>query len=60
MCTITNVRQRLTCQDGTITRASATDNPELFFALKGGLNRFGVVTSVELYTHKQPPQVYVG
>jgi hypothetical protein len=28
--------------------------------LKGGLNRFGVVTSAEFYTHKQTPGVYGG
>ncbi|KAH8912102.1 FAD-binding domain-containing protein [Coniochaeta sp. PMI_546] len=46
--------------NGTITRASKTENDDLFFALKGGLNRFGTVTSIEFYTHKQSPQVYGG
>ncbi|KAB5572573.1 hypothetical protein GE09DRAFT_1025996 [Coniochaeta sp. 2T2.1] len=46
--------------NGTFTRASATEQQDLFFALKGGLNRFGVVTSLELQTHKQPPKVYGG
>lgn len=49
-----------TFQNGTITRASATEQEDLFWALKGGLNRFGTVTSVELYTHEQTPGVYVG
>lgn len=31
----------------------------MFFALKGGLNRFGIVTSAEYFTHEQPPTVYV-
>lgn len=31
----------------------------MFFALKGGLNRFGVVTSAEFYAHKQVPRIYV-
>lgn len=34
--------------------------PDMFFALKGGLNRFGVVTSAEYYTHPQVPTVYAG
>ena len=32
---------------------------DLFFALKGGMNRFGAVTSIELLTHEQSPQVWV-
>ncbi|KAK3313645.1 hypothetical protein B0H66DRAFT_629614 [Apodospora peruviana] len=50
----------LVLPNGTFTKVSATQNPDLFFALKGGMNRFGVVTSVELYTHEQSPQVYGG
>ncbi|KAL1630403.1 hypothetical protein SLS56_004930 [Neofusicoccum ribis] len=45
--------------NGTITRVDS-DQPDLFFALKGGLNRFGIVASAEFYTHKQSPQVYGG
>lgn len=45
-------------KNGTITRVDSSE-PDLFFALKGGLNRFGVVTSAEFYTHEQPDQVYV-
>ncbi len=47
-------------QNGTITTASDEKNPDLFFALKGGLNRFGVVTSAEFYTHPQPSSVWGG
>lgn len=46
-------------KNGTITSASNTTNTDLFFALKGGLNRFGIVTSAEFYAHKQVPRVYV-
>ncbi|KAM7192112.1 hypothetical protein V8F33_008537 [Rhypophila sp. PSN 637] len=46
--------------NGTFTRASASQNPDLFWALKGGTNRFGIVTSAVLETHPQPPQVYAG
>lgn len=48
-----------TIQNGTFTKASARQNPDLFFALKGGMNRFGIVTSAELTTHPQPAQIYV-
>lgn len=46
--------------NGTITTASNTQNKDLFFALKGGLNRFGIVTSAEFYTHPQVPKVWGG
>ncbi|EKG19594.1 FAD linked oxidase [Macrophomina phaseolina MS6] len=49
----------LVLPNGTITRVDSS-KPELFFALKGGLNRFGVVTSAEFYTHKQPAKIYGG
>ncbi|GME28882.1 FAD-binding domain-containing protein [Neofusicoccum parvum] len=49
----------LVLPNGTITRVNS-DQPDLFFALKGGLNRFGIVASAEFYTHKQSPQVYGG
>lgn len=39
--------------NGTIVTASATDHPDLFKALKGGGNNFGVVTS---YTVQAYPQ----
>ncbi|EGO57248.1 hypothetical protein NEUTE1DRAFT_109527 [Neurospora tetrasperma FGSC 2508] len=50
----------LVLPNGTITRVSKTENPDLYFALKGGLNRFGIVTSAEFYTHEQPEKVYGG
>ncbi|KAB2576489.1 FAD linked oxidase [Lasiodiplodia theobromae] len=49
----------LVLPNGTITQVDE-DKPDLFFALKGGLNRFGIVVSAEFYTHQQSPQVYGG
>ncbi|KAL1871113.1 hypothetical protein Daus18300_004858 [Diaporthe australafricana] len=45
---------------GGYSCASADTNPDLFFALKGGLNRFAVVTSAVYRTHPQPDEVYAG
>ena len=36
--------------DGTLVRASADENPALFWALRGGGGSFGVVTALELRT----------
>ncbi len=37
--------------NGALCRASATDHPDLFWALRGGGGNFGVVTSMELRLH---------
>ncbi|KAI0003881.1 hypothetical protein F4779DRAFT_621681, partial [Xylariaceae sp. FL0662B] len=39
--------------DGSIVDANATSNRDLFVALKGGNNNFGIVTRVDLTTFKQ-------
>lgn len=49
----------LVLPNATITKVDAT-KPDLFFALKGGMNRFGVVTSATYKTHPQAPTIYGG
>lgn len=44
--------------NGTVSTIDSSQ-PDLFFALKGGLNRFGIVTSAEYYTHTQADLIYV-
>ncbi|PWY97599.1 FAD-binding domain-containing protein [Testicularia cyperi] len=39
--------------DGTLTTASASHNPDLFWAIKGGGNRFGIVYNLRLKTNPQ-------
>jgi FAD/FMN-containing dehydrogenase len=45
---------------GELTRASETDHPDLFWAIRGGGGNFGVVTSFELKLHPVGPQVLAG
>ncbi|MFC4272724.1 FAD-binding protein [Sneathiella chungangensis] len=43
--------------DGTLVRASADDNPDLLWALKGGGGNFGVVVQFEFKLHAIGPEV---
>ncbi|MEQ8919002.1 MAG: FAD-binding oxidoreductase [Roseovarius sp.] len=46
--------------DGSIVRASDTENPQLFWALRGGGGNFGVVSSFEFRLHPVGPEVLSG
>ncbi len=46
--------------DGELRVASASTEPDLFWAIRGGGGNFGVVTSFEFGLHPVGPQVYSG
>ena len=46
--------------DGTQCRASATENSDLFWGIRGGGGNFGVVTSFEFRLHPVGPEVLSG
>jgi FAD/FMN-containing dehydrogenase len=46
--------------DGKLLRASQSENPDLFWALRGGGGNFGIVTAFEFQLHQMGPQVLSG
>jgi FAD/FMN-containing dehydrogenase len=46
--------------DGELVRASAEENPDLFWGLRGGGGNFGVVTAFEFELHPVGPEVLGG
>lgn len=45
---------------GELVRASEDENPDLFWALRGGGSNFGVVTSFEFDLHRGPSEILYG
>ena len=45
---------------GEVLQASATEQPDLFWALRGGSGNFGVVTQFDFHLHPVGPQVLAG
>jgi FAD/FMN-containing dehydrogenase len=53
-------RAEIVTADGDVLNVSATENEDLFWAIRGGGGNFGVVTSLELQLHKVGPTVVAG
>ncbi|KAF8997820.1 hypothetical protein BDQ17DRAFT_1362650 [Cyathus striatus] len=54
------VSVQIVLPDGRITVASERENADLFVAVKGGGNNFGIATEFTLKTHYQPPKIHAG
>jgi len=46
--------------DGTVTRASADENPDLFWAVRGGGGNFGIAASFDFNLHRVGPIITGG
>ncbi|MFC4941952.1 FAD-binding oxidoreductase [Pseudonocardia sp. GCM10023141] len=58
-CDNLRAAQIVTAQ-GDVLRASATENPDLFWAIRGGGGNFGIATAFEYQLHDVGPAVHVG
>ncbi len=56
--TIDNIRAvEVVTADGRLLRASASENPDLYWAVRGGGGNFGIVTMFEMQLHAIAPEV---
>jgi FAD/FMN-containing dehydrogenase len=46
--------------EGRVVHASETENPDLFWGLRGGGGNFGIVTSFEFELHEVGPEILAG
>ncbi|MEN8158379.1 MAG: FAD-binding oxidoreductase, partial [Bacteroidota bacterium] len=51
---------KMVTADGSIVQASATENPDLFWAVRGGGGNFGIVTTFECRAARIGTEVYTG
>ena len=58
--TLLITQHRIVTPSGQILDCSATSNPDLFWALRGGGGNFGVVTEFIFNLHPQRKTVYCG
>jgi FAD/FMN-containing dehydrogenase len=54
------VSAQVVVADGTILRAADDENPDLFWAIRGGGGNFGVATELEFRLHEVDPVVQFG
>jgi hypothetical protein len=54
------VSARVVTADGQVRVASETENPDLFWAIRGGGGNFGVVTEFEFALHEVGPMIHYG
>jgi FAD/FMN-containing dehydrogenase len=54
------VSARVVGADGVVRRASLDENPDLFWAVRGGGGNFGIVTAFEFALHPVPSEVLTG
>jgi FAD/FMN-containing dehydrogenase len=54
------VKAEVVTADGRVVTASASENPDLFWGLRGGGGNFGIVTAFHLQLHEVGPIVFGG